>query len=207
LRWWADTHPLLVAAGGAEEESGFECRGAEQTAGDAGEDQRDVAGAEDAGDEGEAREGMRACGVLLEGVGEVPAVGDERAEEAEDLADASRLGPIGIGLGRRDRCSGGGCHERNKNTGGGCWARKKSWEGGTFSETSASVGSGWADAGGGPPWLAAKFRRTRGTHQSHRSPNALAQPLQIAGRRPPHACTPIAARSCADNVLSAARGQ
>jgi hypothetical protein len=160
VRGRADAHRLLVAAGGAAEEPGFEGGGAEQTAGDAGGDQRDVAGAEDAGDEGEAREEIGVRSVLLEGVGEVPAVGDERAEEAEDLADASRLGPIGIGLGRRGQCSSGGCHERNKNTGGGCWARKKSWEGGTFSETSAS-GSEWAEAGGGGPWLAAKFRRTR----------------------------------------------
>jgi hypothetical protein len=146
LRWRADAHRLLVAAGGAAEEPGFECRGAEQTAGEAGEDQGDVAGAEDAGDEGEAREDMRVCGVLLEGVGEVPAVGDQRAEEAEDLADASRLGPIGIGLARRDRCSGGGCHERNKNTEGGRWARKKSWSGELFLRPRAIA----ADRGGLP---------------------------------------------------------
>ena len=106
----------IAATGGAPEEPGFERGGAEQTAGDAGEDQRDIAGVEDAGNEGEAGEDIGVGGVLLEGVGEVPAIGDERFEEAEDLADARGDGPIGIGLGGGGRSGGGVAHERNKNT-------------------------------------------------------------------------------------------
>ncbi len=112
----ADGRRLQVpAAGGAPAEPGFERGGAEQTAGDAGEDQREIAGAEDCGDEGEAGEDMRVGGMLAQRVGEVLAVGDERADEAEDLADALRHGPIGIGLDGCDRGGGGVEHERNKN--------------------------------------------------------------------------------------------
>ena len=106
----------VLAAGGAPAEPGFERGGAEQTAGDAGEDQREIAGAEDCGDEGEAGEDMRVGGVLAQRVGEILAVGDERADEAEDLADARRHGPMGIGLDGCDRGGGGVEHERNKNT-------------------------------------------------------------------------------------------
>jgi len=107
----------VAASGGAAEEPGFERGGAEQTTVDAGEDQGDIAGAEDAGDEGEAGEGFRVVGVLLEEVGEVPAVGDERADEAEELADARGHGPIGgIGVEEIGRGGEGVGHGWNRST-------------------------------------------------------------------------------------------
>ena len=66
---------------------------------------------------------MRDGGVVVERVGEIPAVGDERADDAEDLADARRHGPIGIGLEGFGRGGGGVAHERNKNIERGCCAR------------------------------------------------------------------------------------
>jgi len=104
-----------MAAGSALAEPFFERSGAEQTAGDTGEDLREIGGGEGCGDEGEAGEDVRGGGVLLKRSGEILAVGDERADEAEDLADARGHGPIGIGLAGFDR--GGGCveHEHNKN--------------------------------------------------------------------------------------------
>ncbi len=71
--------------------------------------------AEDGGDEGEAGEDVRVGGVPAQRVGEVLAVGDERADEAEDLADARRHGPMRIGLDGGGRGGGGVEHERNKN--------------------------------------------------------------------------------------------
>jgi hypothetical protein len=113
----ADADRLLVATGGEAEKPGFERGGAEQTTVDAGEDQGNIAGAEDAGNEGETGEGFRVVGVLLEEVGEVAAVGDERADEAENLADARGHGPIG-GIGVEGGAWGGGCvgHGRNRST-------------------------------------------------------------------------------------------
>src|SRR5271170_5388405 len=59
---------------------------------------------------------MRVSGVLLQRVDEILAVGDERANEAEDLADARGHGPIGIGLEGFGLCGGYIEHEHNKNT-------------------------------------------------------------------------------------------
>jgi hypothetical protein len=120
---------LKVAAPGGElGEPVFEGGGAEQAAGDAGEDQGDVAGAEDAGDEGEAGEDFGGSGVLLEGVGEVPAIGDECVEEADDLADARGLGPIGIGLEGSGRSGGGAGHGRIRAQNGN-FVNSKLWTG------------------------------------------------------------------------------
>ena len=102
----------VPAAGAVAEQPFFERGGAQQAAGDAGEDQGDIAGGEDAGDEGEEGEDIRACGVLLESVGEVFTVGDERSDEAEDLADAGGHGGVG-GFGRGGECVG---HKWNKTT-------------------------------------------------------------------------------------------
>ncbi len=124
-------HRLLqvLAAGGALAEPVFERGGAEQAAGDAGEDQREIGGGKSCDDEGEAGEEMRSGAVLAQRVGEVPAVGDEGAEEAKDLADARGHDPIGIGLEGFGRCGGGVEHERNKNTKRGRCQGKISWEG------------------------------------------------------------------------------
>ena len=50
----------------------------------------------------------RVGGVVAQRIGEIAAVGDERVEEAEELADARRQGPIGrigvVGFGRWGRC-------------------------------------------------------------------------------------------------------
>ena len=91
--------PQVVAAGGGPAEPCFERRGAKQAACDAGEDLREVAGAEDDREKGEAGEDLRVGGVLAQRLREIPAVGDERADEAEDRTDARGLGPIGIGVG------------------------------------------------------------------------------------------------------------
>ena len=118
----------VLAAGGALAEPVFERGGAEQAACGAGEDQREIGGCEGGGDEGEAGEEMRGGAVLAQRVGEIPAVGDEGAEEAEDLADTRGHGPIGIGLEGFGRC--GGCveHEHNKNTKCGRCQGQFSWE-------------------------------------------------------------------------------
>ena len=95
----------VAAAGGAVLEPLFERGGSEKAAGDAGEHQGNIPAAEDCGEEAEEGEEVRHGGVLVEGVGEILAVGDERADDAEDLADARGHGPIGVvGFGR----SGGG---------------------------------------------------------------------------------------------------
>ncbi len=77
----------VAAARGAAAEPGFERGGAKQPTGDAGEDAREIGGAEDPGEEGEAGRQMRGGGVLLEAVGEGLAVGDEGVDEAEDARD------------------------------------------------------------------------------------------------------------------------
>jgi hypothetical protein len=45
-------------------------------------------------------------GMLAQCIGEVLAVGYERADEAENLAEAGWHGPIGIGLAGFGRCGG-----------------------------------------------------------------------------------------------------
>ena len=73
--------------------AGFERRGAAQAAGDAGEDDREVGGAEGAGEEGEAW----GRGALLNRAGELLAVVDQFADEAEDAAEGGRHGGVGPG--------------------------------------------------------------------------------------------------------------
>jgi len=98
----------VAAAGGAVLEPLFERGGSEKAAGDAGENQGDVFAAEDGGEEAEEGEEVRDGGVLVEGFGEILAVGDERADDAEDLGDARGHGPMGVvGFGRG---GGGGGH-------------------------------------------------------------------------------------------------
>jgi len=107
----------VLAAGGEPAEPFFEGCGAEQATGDAGEDQGEIAGYEGSGDVGEAGEDPRIAGVPAQRVGEIPAVGDERVKEGEELADARGQGPIGgIGLEKFGRC--GACveHDWNKST-------------------------------------------------------------------------------------------
>ena len=74
----------VPAACGALAEPGFQGRGAAQAGGNAGEDDRDIGGAEGSGEEGEAGGG----GALLDGGGELFAVVDQPAEDAEDATDA-----------------------------------------------------------------------------------------------------------------------
>jgi hypothetical protein len=60
---------------------------------------------------------MRGVSTLRQHAADTPAIGDEGAEEAEDLADTFRYGasgPMGIGLGGGDRFGGGIKHDRNK---------------------------------------------------------------------------------------------
>jgi len=106
----------VATSSGAVLEPLFERGGTEKAAGDAGENQGDVFAAEDGGEEAEEGEEVRDGGVLVEGFGEILAVGDERADDAEDLADASGHGPIWIRVDGFDRC--GGCvgHDRNRST-------------------------------------------------------------------------------------------
>ena len=87
----------VSAAGGATAQRGFEGRGATQAAGDAGEDGGEVGGAEGFGEEGEAWGG----GALLDRGGELLAVVDQFADDAEDAAEAAGcvcVGPRWIGV-------------------------------------------------------------------------------------------------------------
>ena len=94
---------------------GFEGGGAAQAIGDAGEDDGDVGAAERSGEVGGAWGG----GVLLDRGGELLAIVDEFAEDAEDAAEGIGHGFAGPGRngiwGWRGEL-GGGRHERNKNT-------------------------------------------------------------------------------------------
>ena len=104
----------ILAAGGEPAEPSYERGGAEQGAGDAGEDQREAGGGEGNGDVGEAGKETRVGSVLAQRTGEIRAVGDERAEEAEESADARGQGPIGgIGLEKFGRW--GGCVEHGRD--------------------------------------------------------------------------------------------
>ena len=113
----------VPAAGGALAEPGFQRRGAAQATGDAGEDDGEVGGAEGSGEQGEAWGG----GALLHRAGELLAVVDQFADEAEDAAEAAghgRAGPRRIGVRGWGGGLGRGGHERNKNTAGGTLSRK-----------------------------------------------------------------------------------
>jgi hypothetical protein len=59
---------------------------------------------------------MRLGGVVFERFGEIFAVGDERAEDPEDLTDARGHGPGGLGLEGGDRGRGVVGHRGNKST-------------------------------------------------------------------------------------------
>ncbi len=101
---------------GAPAEPGFQGRGAAQAIGDAGEDDGEIGGAEGSGEEGEAWGG----GALLDGAGELLAVVDQFADDAEDAAEGGGHGCVGPG--RIGVCGWGGRlggHERNENTEGG----------------------------------------------------------------------------------------
>ena len=74
---------LGVQPGGLADDPGFECLGTEQAAGDAREDQGDIAGAE-------------RVGVAAERGGDLPAVVDEPADEAEEAAGAAGFGVGGL---------------------------------------------------------------------------------------------------------------
>ena len=74
-----------VQTGGVADDPGLECLGTEEAAGDAREDQGDIAGAE-------------RVGVVAERGGELPAVVDEPTDEAEEAAGAAGFG-VGGGLG------------------------------------------------------------------------------------------------------------
>jgi hypothetical protein len=108
---------------------------------------------------------MRVGGVLAQRVGEIFVAGDERVDEAEDVADAPRHGPMGIGLDGGDRGGGGVGHEQNKNT----KERAKSGRIQDEQEFSHGLGSvvwgGWAgpaaaqpQAGPVVPWPAARAK-------------------------------------------------
>ena len=106
---------------------GFERGGAEQAAGDARDDFPDVDGAEVPRDVGEVGGG----GALLQRDGELPAVVDQRPDEAEEAPGAGgcvRAGgwPILVGIGAVGWDGGGGRggHERNRSIGGGAVTRR-----------------------------------------------------------------------------------
>ena len=83
----------VLAAGGAMAKRGFQGRGAAQAIGDAGEDDGEIGGAEGSGEEGEAWGGS----ALVNRAGELPAVVDQFADEAEDAAEAAGHGWGGPG--------------------------------------------------------------------------------------------------------------
>ena len=90
---------------------GFEGGGATQAAGDAGDDERNVGGAEGFGEEPEIRGG----GALMGCGGELLAEVDQPADEEEDAVEGGGYGwgvPGWIGVGGRGRGVGGGGHER-----------------------------------------------------------------------------------------------
>jgi hypothetical protein len=92
-------HKKLPPAGGAPAEPDVERGGAHQGAGDPGDDQRRVGGAEPVG-EGVGEAGV-AGGVPACGLGEVLGEVEEGAENADDLADGAGRGglPIRGGIG------------------------------------------------------------------------------------------------------------
>ena len=101
----------VAGTGEAAAEPALERGEAEQTAGDDDSDQGGIGGAEDGREEGIPGQNFWVV-VLAQCLDEVAAVGEERAEEAEDVADAGGVearghGPIGTGVDGRG-CSGGG---------------------------------------------------------------------------------------------------
>jgi hypothetical protein len=92
-----------VQTRGAADDPGLERLGAMQAAGDAGEDQCHLGGAEAGGDEVGLGEGTPP-----DRGGELAAVLDELADEAEEAATTA-------GFGGRERSAGRVGHERNQN--------------------------------------------------------------------------------------------
>jgi hypothetical protein len=101
---------LGVQPDGVLHQPRLQCAGAQQTAPDAQQDQREVADTE------RTHDGARVGGgALVQGDGEIAAELDQLADQAEQT-----LGPAGGGrLGKGGR----GGHERNKSTGGRQMAR------------------------------------------------------------------------------------
>jgi hypothetical protein len=93
---------------------GFQRRGAAQAIGDAGEDDGEIGGAEGSGERGKAWGGS----ALVDRAGDLPAVVDQFADEAEDAAEGGghcRAGPGRIGMWGWGGRLGLGIHGRNKN--------------------------------------------------------------------------------------------
>ena len=115
-----------------------------QASGDAGENLRDVDGAEVSRDIGKVGGG----GALLQRAGELAAVVDQGAEDGEEAggADGDVGGdgwPILVGIGGVGWCGGGGWrgHERNKNIGDGAVSRNIFRGGGLLAP--GAVGLAW----------------------------------------------------------------
>ena len=109
---WAERGWCQVpAACGAPAKPGFQGRGAEQARGDAGEDDREIGGGEGSGEKGTAW----GADTLLNCGGELLAVIDQFAQDAEDATDAgrhARVGPGRIGGHGWDGSLGRGGHEQ-----------------------------------------------------------------------------------------------
>ena len=104
---WREVLAALDALG----QHGFEGHGAAQAAGDAGDDERDVGGAEGFGEEPEVRGG----GAFMGGGDELLADADESADDVEDAAEAGERGwgvPRWIGVDGLGWGVCGGRHER-----------------------------------------------------------------------------------------------
>jgi hypothetical protein len=111
--WWRE----VVAAGSAPAKRGFQGGGATQAAGDAGEDGREVGGAEGFGEQCETWRGS----ALVHCAGELPAVADQFADDAEDTAEGGghgRGGPRCIEIRGWGGGLGAGGHGHSKNTEG-----------------------------------------------------------------------------------------
>ena len=78
----------VAAAGGAGEEDALQCRGAQDAAMQAGENQREIGGAEAGGDGRETGCG----GAVVDGVGEMAAVAQQDVNHAQECCDALRRG-------------------------------------------------------------------------------------------------------------------
>jgi hypothetical protein len=124
--WGARGGCCGLLADKAAGQSGFERGGAKQAAGNAREDFPDVDGAEVSRDVGKVGGG----GALLQRAGELPAVVDQRADEAEETPGAAgcvRAGgrPILVRIGAVGWNGGGGRggHERDRSISGGLVAR------------------------------------------------------------------------------------
>ena len=94
----------IAAARGTGEQHAFQRHGAQDAAGEAGEDRRDAGGAEELRDDGEAARG----GAVFERCGQVAAVGEQDVEDGEDVGDVLRHGffrpgPVGDRVGEKGR--------------------------------------------------------------------------------------------------------